>query len=55
VARVLQNGKANGSGRENGWKEVTEKAGQEGHNSRELAARRKRIIKQKIKRTTKKL
>jgi hypothetical protein len=47
VARVLQNRSANGDERENGWKEVTEKAGEKGHNSRDLAVRGKGIIKPK--------
>jgi len=48
VARVLQNGKANGSERENGWKEVTEKAGQEGHDSREFQQEEKESSNKKL-------
>jgi hypothetical protein len=36
LARVLQNRGANGNARENGWKEVTVRAGSKGHNSRKL-------------------
>ena len=32
----MQNRRANGNSRENGWKEVTEKLKAEGHNSRDL-------------------
>jgi hypothetical protein len=35
MARLLQNGKANGKARENEWKEVTERVGSEVQNSRD--------------------
>jgi hypothetical protein len=53
MARVLQNGNANGKARENGWKEVTGRAESKGHNSRVLSV--KGIIKQQIELTPTKL